>query len=59
MVPCIPGICTCGREFEKEELMLAEKRQAEKAGTNEPREGTLSNASCFTHFLEIASETLN
>lgn len=27
IVPCIPGICTCGREFEKEELMLAEKRQ--------------------------------
>ncbi len=27
IVTCIPGICTCGREFEKEELMLAEKRQ--------------------------------
>jgi len=27
IVPCILGICTCGREFEKEELMLAEKRQ--------------------------------
>ncbi len=27
IVTCIPGICTCGREFEKEELMLVEKRQ--------------------------------
>ena len=27
IVTCLPGICTCGHEFEKEELMLAEKRQ--------------------------------
>jgi len=27
IVICTPGVCTCGHEFEKEELMLAEKRQ--------------------------------
>jgi len=27
IVACIPDICTCGHEFEKGELMLAEKRQ--------------------------------
>jgi len=26
-VTCIPGICTCGHEFKKEQLILAEKRQ--------------------------------
>ncbi len=27
VVTCMPGICTCGHEFEKEQLILAEKRQ--------------------------------
>jgi len=27
IVTCIPGICTCGHEFKKEQLILAEKRQ--------------------------------
>jgi transposase len=27
VVTCIPGICTCGHEFKKEQLILAEKRQ--------------------------------
>jgi len=27
IVTCMPGICTCGHEFKKEQLILAEKRQ--------------------------------
>jgi len=27
IVTCIPGICTCGHKFKKEQLILAEKRQ--------------------------------
>ena len=27
IVTCLPGICTCGHEFKKEQLILSEKRQ--------------------------------
>ena len=64
IVACIPDICTCGHEFEKGELMLAEKRQVFDLPqpTLEITEYQIFKASCPTCGKEqkgIAPEGVN
>jgi transposase len=64
IVACIPDICTCGHEFEKGELMLAEKRQVfdlpqPKLEITEYQIFKASCASCGLEQKGIAPEGVN